>query len=70
MSFEKDDINPPFLKFSGQESFFGGKPPLDEAVGYAVVVGFGLFFSLFTSCLVYLNKHFGNKREITSEHFK
>jgi hypothetical protein len=33
-------------------SFFGGKPVLSEAVGYAVVLGFGAFFALFTSFLV------------------
>jgi hypothetical protein len=34
------------------ESFFGGKPVLAQAVGYAVVIGFGAFFALFTSFLV------------------
>ncbi|EMS63712.1 putative urea active transporter 1 [Triticum urartu] len=55
---------PPELGFGGQyysvvdgvcsrdESFFGGKPVLTQAVGYAVVLGFGAFFALFTSFLV------------------
>lgn len=55
---------PPELSFGGQyysvvdgvcsrdESFFGGKPVLTQAVGYAVVLGFGAFFALFTSFLV------------------
>jgi len=35
-------------------SFFGGKPVLAQAVGYAVVLGFGAFFAVFTSFLVLL----------------
>jgi hypothetical protein len=64
--------NPPFAAtlYRGQESFFGGEAPLSEGIGYLVVLGFGFFFSIFTSSLVYLNKYFGQKGEITSEHFK
>jgi urea-proton symporter len=55
---------PPGLGFGGQyysvvdgvctraASYFGEKPVLDQAVGYAVVLGFGAFFALFTSFLV------------------
>lgn len=55
---------PPGLGFGGEfysvvdgvctraGSYFGGKPVLDQAVGYAVVLGFGAFFALFTSFLV------------------
>jgi len=55
---------PPGLGFGGEYysvvdgvcsrdgSFFGGKPVLAQAVGYAVVLGFGAFFALFTSFLV------------------
>jgi hypothetical protein len=68
--FEKNNTIPPFLEYSGQESFFGGKPALDEYVGYLVVLGFGLFFSTMTTLLVILNKRYGNLGEITSEHFK
>lgn len=57
---------PPGLGFGGEYysvvdgacsrdgSFFGGKPVLAQAVGYAVVLGFGAFFALFTSFLVRL----------------
>eukprot|EP00529_Nitzschia_sp_RCC80_P014810 CAMPEP_0113486738 /NCGR_PEP_ID=MMETSP0014_2-20120614/25149_1 /TAXON_ID=2857 /ORGANISM="Nitzschia sp." /LENGTH=717 /DNA_ID=CAMNT_0000380415 /DNA_START=112 /DNA_END=2265 /DNA_ORIENTATION=- /assembly_acc=CAM_ASM_000159 len=65
----KNNIFPPFLEYDGQESFFGGSPPLSEGVGYAVVLGFGILFSLITTALVYMNKYFGHKGEITSEHF-
>jgi hypothetical protein len=67
---EKNDIIPPFAKFSGQTSYFGGEPPLSKGVGYFVILGFGLFFSLLTTSLIIMNKYFGSKGEITSEHFK
>jgi len=35
-----------------QTSFFGGTPLLDEGVGYAIVLGFGIFFSIVTTFLV------------------
>ena len=57
-------------KYSDQSSFFDGTPPLSEGVGYLVVLGFGAFFSVLTTVLVYLNKYFGSKGDITSEHFK
>lgn len=60
---------PPLAEFAGQDSFFGGNPPLSEGIGYLVVLGFGAFFSVFTTILVYLNKHFRGS-EVTSEHFK
>mmetsp|Transcript_39763 Transcript_39763/g.69117 ORF Transcript_39763/g.69117 Transcript_39763/m.69117 type:complete len:674 (-) Transcript_39763:79-2100(-) len=55
-------------KYNNQESFFGSDPPLPEGAGYAIVLGFGAFFSLFTTVLVYLDKVF-NKTEHTSEFF-
>ena len=61
---------PPLQKYAGQESFFGGEPPLSEGVGYLVVLGFGFLFSILTTILVYMNKYFGAKGDITSEHFK
>lgn len=67
-TFHQDDL-PPFKKFAGQESFFGGEPPLSEGVGYLVVLGFGGLFSLVTTAIVYMNKFFGAKGDITSEHF-
>lgn len=53
-----------------QASFFGGSAPLSESIGYLVVLGFGLFFSLFTTLIVMADKYFGSKKEMTSEHFK
>ena len=67
---EKNNIFPPFLRYDGFTSFFGGQPPLSEAVGYVVVLGFGALFSIFTTLLVMLDKYFGRHKEITSEHFK
>lgn len=59
-----------FQQYRGQDSFFGGEPPLSKTVGYLVVLGFGIFFSVMTTGLVFLNKYFGSKGDITSEHFK
>ena len=67
---EKTDDLPPFLRYDGQDSFFGGDPPLSKGVGYLVVLGFGALFSVITTILVFLNQYFGAKGEITSEHFK
>jgi hypothetical protein len=61
---------PPFQKYRGQESFFGGEAPLSVGIGYLVVLGFGGLFSVFTTCLILVNKYFGKRGEITSEHFK
>eukprot|EP00977_Amphora_coffeiformis_P012897 scaffold3276_cov168-Amphora_coffeaeformis.AAC.14 len=60
---------PPFARYAGQDSFFGGEPPLSEGVGYLVVLGFGALFSLMTTGLVLMNKYFGTYGDITSEHF-
>mmetsp|Transcript_13022 Transcript_13022/g.45173 ORF Transcript_13022/g.45173 Transcript_13022/m.45173 type:complete len:771 (+) Transcript_13022:55-2367(+) len=49
-------------------SFFGGDPVLSEGVGYAIVMGFGIFFSLFTSGLVYLDQRYVGTN-ISSEFF-
>jgi Na+/proline symporter len=57
----------PALAFTS-DSYFGGNPPLSEGVGWAVVIGFGLFFSLFTTGVVYLTYKYTNTEE-TSEHF-
>lgn len=56
-------------EYAGQSSFFGDDPPLSEAIGWAVVLGFGLFFSIFTTLVVMADKYFGSKKEMTSEHF-
>jgi len=39
-------------------------------VGYLVVVGFGLLFSIFTTVVVYLDKAFSANSSWTSEQFK
>jgi hypothetical protein len=36
-----------------QISFFEGKAVLNQGVGYSVILGFGAFFAVFTSFLVY-----------------
>ena len=69
-AFNKTDDLPPFLRYDGADSFFGGKPPLSETVGYLVVLGFGVLFSIFTTILVYMDKFFGAGGSITSEEFK
>ena len=69
-AFVKSDDAPPFLEYDADTSFFGGSPPLSKAVGYFVVIGFGALFSVITTVLMVLNRYFGAKGEITSEHFK
>ncbi|KAI4312952.1 hypothetical protein MLD38_037736 [Melastoma candidum] len=51
-----------------QTSFFGGKAVLNQGVGYSVILGFGAFFALFTSFLVWLEKRYVGSRH-TSEWF-
>ncbi|RAL40381.1 hypothetical protein DM860_006451 [Cuscuta australis] len=51
-----------------QSSFFGGKSVLHHSVGYSVILGFGAFFALFTSFLVWLEKRYVGSRH-TSEWF-
>ncbi|KAF3335918.1 urea-proton symporter DUR3-like protein [Carex littledalei] len=41
-----------------ESSYFGGKAILNQGVGYAVVLGFGAFFAVFTSFLVWLEKRY------------
>jgi len=66
----RNNVVPPFAEYEGETSFFPvGEAPLPVWVGYAVVLGFGLLFSIITTAIVYINKYFGNKGEITSEHF-
>ncbi|CAK0787068.1 hypothetical protein CVIRNUC_010284 [Coccomyxa viridis] len=55
-------------QYDGATSFFNGQPPLSEGAGYAVVVGFGAFFSIFTTILVFLDYRFGGTKQ-TSEQF-
>ena len=56
--------------YEGQESYFGGDPPLSVGVGYAVVLGFGFAFSIFTTLIVFIEKYFGEGAAMTSEKFK
>lgn len=51
-----------------QTSFFGGKAVLNQGVGYSVILGFGAFFAVFTSFLVWLEKRYVGSRH-TSEWF-
>ncbi|XP_052210132.1 urea-proton symporter DUR3-like isoform X1 [Diospyros lotus] len=51
-----------------QGSFFGGKAVLNQGVGYSVILGFGAFFAVFTSFLVWLEKRYVGSRH-TSEWF-
>lgn len=67
---DRNNVFPPFKQFEGQTSYFPvGEAPLPQWVGWVVVVGFGLLFSVITTAIVYINKYFGSKGEITSEHF-
>ncbi|KAL6556468.1 urea active transporter [Orobanche gracilis] len=51
-----------------QISFFQGKAVLNQGVGYSVILGFGVFFAVFTSFLVWLEKRYVGSRH-TSEWF-
>lgn len=42
----------------GMTSSFGGTPPLNVGAGYGVVLGFGVFFSLFASFATFLDKRY------------
>ncbi|KMZ67363.1 High affinity Urea Transporter DUR3 [Zostera marina] len=50
------------------DSFFQGKPVLNQGVGYAVIIGFGLFFAFFTTFLVSLERRYVGSTH-TSEWF-
>ncbi|CAL5438727.1 unnamed protein product [Camellia sinensis] len=43
-----------------QSSFFGGKVVLNQGVWYSVILGFGAFFAIFTSFLVWYSYRMGN----------
>lgn len=51
-----------------QSSFFEGKTVLNQGVGYSVILGFGAFFAVFTSFLVWLEKRYVGSKH-TSEWF-
>lgn len=53
-----------------QESFFGDSTPLPSWVGYAIILGFGAFFSVVTTLLVYLDSKYNHEGTgYTSEYF-
>lgn len=56
--------------YAGQVSFFGGEAPLPLWVGFAVVLGFGAVFSVFTTAVVYLESFISGGSSMTSEKFK
>lgn len=56
-------------EYAGKESFFGGESPLPVSVGYAVVLGFGAAFSIFTTAIVYVEKLYSGNIIMTSEKF-
>lgn len=60
------DENPEYF---GMKAYFGGTPPLSLTVGYLVVLGFGVLFSVFTTIVVYLDKIFSGNATMTSEAF-
>nr|ATG71187.1 ATDUR3 [Juniperus flaccida] len=51
-----------------QGSFFQGHAVLNQGVGYSVILGFGAFFAVFTSFLVWLERRYVGSRH-TSEWF-
>jgi len=55
-------------EYIGKESFFGNDTPLPLGAGYAIVLGFGAFFSVFTTVIVYLDKVYNGTKQ-TSEFF-
>mmetsp|Transcript_33576 Transcript_33576/g.85923 ORF Transcript_33576/g.85923 Transcript_33576/m.85923 type:complete len:695 (+) Transcript_33576:42-2126(+) len=55
-------------QYMHETSFFGGEPPLSQGMGYGIVLGFGAFFSVFTTALVILDRRY-NGTEQTSEQF-
>jgi len=55
-------------EYQGKESFFGSDTPLPQGAGYAIVLGFGAFFSVFTTVIVYLDKVYNGTKQ-TSEFF-
>jgi SSS family transporter len=55
-------------KYQGEETFFDGKAPLPVWSGYLIVVAFGVFFSLFTTGIMALERKFVGTK-LTSEFF-
>ncbi|KAK9810614.1 hypothetical protein WJX73_004522 [Symbiochloris irregularis] len=60
MSQPTDSVNLFGLsRYDNQSSFFGDGHPLGEGLGYGVVAGFGVFFGVLTTLLVWSYSHFG-----------
>lgn len=57
-----------FKQYACQTSFFGDTYPLSKAVGYVIVLGFGLVFGMFTVGLVYLERYLSGQK-MSSEFF-
>lgn len=57
-----------FTQYDGKCEFFGDDAPLNEGVGWAVILGFGFVFSLITSGIVWLDYTYGGT-DMTSEEF-
>lgn len=57
-----------FKEYACQTSFFENDPPLSKAVGYIIVLGFGIVFGMFTVGLVYLER-FLSGQKMSSEFF-
>jgi len=55
-------------EYDCRDSFFGGTPPLPQGYGYGIVIAFGVFFSVVTSFLVWLDYRYGGTKQ-TSEQF-
>ncbi|KAL4418865.1 hypothetical protein ABPG77_002621 [Micractinium sp. CCAP 211/92] len=55
-------------EYNCEDSFFGGTPPLPQGYGYGIVIAFGIFFSVVTSFLVWLDYKYGGTKQ-TSEQF-
>ena len=56
-------------QYRGMASSFGGTPPLNVGAGYGVVLGFGVFFSLFASFATFLDNRYTGTIESRSVHF-
>jgi urea-proton symporter len=50
-------------QYMGMTSSFGGTPPLNIGAGYGVVLGFGVFFSLFASFATFLDNRYAGTVE-------
>ena len=49
----------------GKKSYFGGDPILPTWSGYAIVICFGVFFSLFTTGIVHLETKYTKTKVCT-----